>query len=335
MTLPLVELHCHLEGSVPAGLAADLARRNGLPVPGSGSRGLYAFDTLEEFLEDYVAVSGCLRTPDDFAEVTHASLVAGHRDGNLAYREIAFNPTNHPGVELRDAVRAIGDGISSARSACGVDARVVVAVNREHGADVALDLVRQVLVLDDPLVVGIGLDHNELAGPPELFADAFALAGSAGLGRTAHAGERGNADEVRRTLDVLGVGRIDHGYAVLSDPELLSRSLSEGTHYATCWSTALWHARTVGGPAAVSPVPAMVAAGLDVSVSSDDPPMLGTEIGREFRAAADACGWDAEQATAVQVAAARASFLPEGEKRALITRVTAGDPPAARTRPGR
>ena len=327
MNPPLVELHCHLEGSVPVGLALELARRNGLPAPGSPSRDLYAFDTLEEFLEDYVAVSGCLRTPDDFAEVTHASLLAGHRDGGLAYREIAVNPTNHPGVRLADAVRAIGDGIASARSACGVDARVVVAVNREHGTDAALDLVRQVIALDDPSVVGIGLDHNELVGPPELFADAFALAGSAGLGRTAHAGERGDADEVRRTLDVLGVDRIDHGYAVLDDPHLLSRSLSDGIHYATCWSTALWHARTVGGPDAVSPIPAMVAAGLAVSVSSDDPPMLGTEIGREFRAAADACGWDADRARAVQVAAARASFLPADEKEALVARITADGPP--------
>ncbi|WP_432564640.1 adenosine deaminase [Kineococcus sp. SYSU DK003] len=315
LALPKVELHCHLEGSVPASLALELARRNGLPAPGT-DRGLYEFETLEEFLEDYVAVSGVLRTPDDFTEVAYASLAAGARDG-LVYREVAFNPTNHPGVDVADAVEAIGEGIASARAEFGVDARILVAVNREHGADVALGLVRRVVELADPLVVGIGLDHNELVGPPEEFAEAFALAGSAGLGRTAHAGERGDADEVRRTLDVLGVTRIDHGYAVLRDPGLLRRSLDEGVHYATCWSTSQWHA----GPAG-SPIPPMLAAGLDVSVSSDDPPMLGTGIGAEFLAAGEACGWTLADARAVVLAAAHASFLPGTEKAALLERLT-------------
>lgn len=314
LALPKVELHCHLEGSVPVELARDLARRHGVPAPGSTGRGLYEFGSLEEFLEDYVAVSGLLRTPDDVAEVAYSSLAAAQREG-LVYREIAFNPQNHPGLDLGDAVGALADGIASARAEFGVDARIVVAVNRERGAEEALDLVRRVVALDDPRVVGLGLDHNELAGPPELFAQAFAVAGSAGLGRTAHAGERGNAREIATSLDVLGVSRVDHGYAVLDDPALLRRSLDDGVHYATCWSTSAWH----GGGS--SPVPAMLAAGLDVSISSDDPPMLGTQIGAEFVAAGAACGWSLADARAVVLSAVRASFLPPGERVALEWRV--------------
>lgn len=313
LALPKVELHCHLEGSVPVDLVQALARRHGVPL--SSPRPLYAFESLEEFLEDYVAVSGLLRTPDDFAEVAYSALAAAHREGNLVYREMAFNPQNHPGVDVGDAVAAIGDGIASARTEFGVEARIVVAVNRERGAEEAGDLVRRVVALDDPRVVGIGLDHNELAGPPELFAEAFAVAGSAGLGRTAHAGERGNSHEIARSLDVLGVSRIDHGYAVLTDPDLLRRSLDDGVHYATCWSTSGWHA---GG---VSPIPQMLAAGLDVSVSSDDPPMLGTQIGAEFVAAGAACGWSLAQAQDVVLSAVRASFLTEPEKAVLTERL--------------
>jgi hypothetical protein len=54
-------------------------------------------------------------------------------------------------------------------------------------------------------VVAIGLDHNEKDGPPEAFGEAYEIAASAGLHRTAHAGERGDVAEVATTLDVLGV----------------------------------------------------------------------------------------------------------------------------------
>ena len=334
--LPKAELHCHLEGSVPAATAVALARAQGVALPVADPADLYRFSSLEEFLDRYVWVSGLLTTADDFAGATYAALTSAARDGGLRYREMSFNPTNHPDLPYSQALAGVRDGAAAALADAGVTCRFVVAVNREQGATTALDLVREVLAHPCEEVVAVGLDHNELAARPGVFREAFALAASAGLHRTAHAGERGDATEVVECLDVLGVQRIDHGYAVLSDPALVRRLRDAGTHLAACWSTSVFHGPgpqdgTAEGlvapavsldavsPGAVSPVGAMLAAGLAVSVNSDDPPMFGTDIGTEFVRAGRQLGWTREEAADVALAGLRGAFLPEEQRRALVT----------------
>lgn len=317
--IPKVELHCHLEGSVPAATAIALAARNGVALPTTDPNRLYEFATLEEFLDIYVAVSQAMARPDDFATATYDSLAEAARTSNLRYREFAFNPTNHPGVALPDMLAAMTEGARSAETEFGVQTRFIVAINREQPPAVAMELVREVIALDHPLVVGIGLDHNELLGPPALFAEVFAVAAEAGLHRTAHAGERGDAAEVRHSIESLRLDRVDHGYAALSDPDLVTDSIAAGIHYAACWSTAGFHA----GAPAHSPIGAMIDAGLDVSISSDDPPMFGTDIGREYVLAGTELGWNFATASAFVLRCARASFLPVADRDQLAARLAA------------
>lgn len=130
--LPKAELHCHLEGSVPAATAVALARARGVPLPVRDADELYRFSTLEEFLERYVWVSGLLRTAQDFATATYDALVEGARAGGLRYREFAVNPTNHPGLPYRELIAGLLDGAAGAERDAGVTCRFVVAVNREQ-----------------------------------------------------------------------------------------------------------------------------------------------------------------------------------------------------------
>ncbi|WP_432487249.1 adenosine deaminase [Kineococcus sp. SYSU DK018] len=314
---PKAELHCHLEGSVPAEVAVRLARRHGVALPTTDPGELYRYEDLEGFLAVYTAVSRALVTPADLAEVTHACLVAAAAEG-LRYREMSFNPTNHPTTTYRQVLDGVLDGVRSARAETGVDCRLVVAVNREQPPSVALDLVRAALEHRADEVVAVGLDHNELVGPPAAFAEAFALAARGGLHRTAHAGERGNAAEVAASLDALGAQRIDHGYAVLADPGLLARCRTEGVHFATCWSTQMFH----GGDG--SAIAGMLHAGLAVSVNPDDPPMFGTSTGEELARAGTALGWTPGQAQESVLAAVEAAFCDETDRAALAAEVRRG-----------
>jgi len=318
--LPKAELHCHLEGSVPAATAVALARAKGVALPVADPADLYRFSSLEEFLQRYVWVSGLLTTADDLAEATYAALTSAAREGGLRYREMSFNPTNHPDLPYAQALAGVRDGAAAALVDAGVTCRFVVAVNREQGATTALDLVREVVAHPCEEVVAVGLDHDELAARPGVFREAFALAAAAGLRRTAHAGERGDVTEVVECLDVLGVDRIDHGYAVLSDPALVRRLREAGTHLAACWSTSVFHGpgeQTADRPVA-SPVGAMLAAGLAVSVNSDDPPMFGTDIGTEFVRAGQQLGWTREEAVDVALAGLRGAFLTDDQRRTAV-----------------
>jgi adenosine deaminase len=313
--LPKAELHCHFEGSIPAMAAIELAERNGVSLPTDDPSKLYSFETLEEFLAVYVQISRAMRTPSDFAELTYTCLTDAATSGGLRYREMAFNPTNHPELTYPEILAGMLDGIRSAEDDTGVECRLIVAINREQSPAIAMDLVRDVIAHRCDEVIGIGLDHNELAGPPAAFAKAYALAAQAGLHRTAHAGERANSVEIRESVDLLGVERIDHGYAVLQDPALVDRAAAEGWHFATCWSTCLLYC---DGDPTRSQIGPMIDAGLSVSISSDDPPMFGTDIGQEFVYAGAALSWTPAQAAKRALAGLEGAFLDDADRARLV-----------------
>ncbi|WP_327140029.1 adenosine deaminase [Nocardia sp. NBC_01327] len=318
--MPKIELHCHLEGSVPVETARKLARRNNITLPSDDPDALYRFADLEEFLITYQAVSRSMVSAADFALVAYDCLAEASKAGNLRYREMAFNPTNHPDLSYRDMLAGLTDGLSAAATDFGVDCRLIVAVNREHSPGAAADLLRTVAAHRSDHIVGVGLDHNELVGPPEAFQEAFAIAARLGLHRTAHSGERGDHAEITTCIDVLGVERIDHGYAVLDAPAEVRRSIDAGIHYATCWETALFH---VGGEVSRSRIGDMIESGLSVSISSDDPPMLHTDIGTEYVRAGAHLGWTVADAEQCVLDAVDATFLAAGERAALRSRLVA------------
>ena len=326
---PLIDLHLHLIGTVRAETFADLAAACGidLPLPAPELYARINSDPTEDerergpwfpLLRVYETISSCLRTADDFERVTFEALEDGKRDSNLAYAELAFSPSEHLklGVSYRDMVAGIERGFARARRELGVDGRAIAAVNREDTPDVALEMVRTVADHPSESVPGIGLDFYELGGMPETFTAAFALAGQAGLHRTAHAGEHApTAQTVRTALDVLGCERIDHGYQVLRDPEIVAMCAERGVVFNVAFTTSrraliAWRKDSVAK---------MVAAGLRVSINSDDPALFPTTLRREMDIAADVLGRGREDWLLDNSVAA--AFLPDAAKRDLRARV--------------
>jgi adenosine deaminase len=301
--LPKAEVHCHLEGSVPPEVAGRLATKHGMPEA-DGLAGPYDFEDLESFLKYYVAISRSMRTSDDFEEVTYSSLMAA-ADGGLRYREIAFNPQNHPDLSYPSMVQGILRGARAAQEEAGIVSRVLVAINREYGGAAALDLIREVVDHRHDEVVGIGLDHNELVARPVEFVEAYDLARRNGLKLAAHTGERGDATEIAECLDLLKLDRIDHGYAVLLDADLLARTVASQIPFGSCWFVdyppGLVEQRVID-------VRAMTAAGLNLSLSSDDPGLFGSQLGDDFADAALRLGWTVTDAERFSLAGLDACF---------------------------
>jgi adenosine deaminase len=136
------------------------------------------------------------------AEVACEAQAEAARLGNLRYREISFNPTNHPSMTYKQQLDAILDGLADAGKDFGVVERLIPAINREQPASVATDLVADVITHRRDEVVGIGLDHDDSAGPAPMFAEAYALAGRNGRRRTAHASEVHTPSQITDSLDV-------------------------------------------------------------------------------------------------------------------------------------
>ena len=259
----------------------------------------------------------CCRPASDFALVTYEALEDAAMSSNVRYREMFFNPTLHPGLSYTSMLAGITDGIRAAEHDYGITARLIPSIYRQDPVSTAMEMVEAVVARPDDHVVGIGMDGDELADPPERFAAVYALAGKAGLHRGAHVAHDGPASFIETCLDVLGCERIDHGYHVVDDPVLMARLRDSGTAFLCATPTP----RLCGWPSAFdeSPVKRMIDAGLTVTLNSDDPPMLHTDLGTEFQKVCNGWGLGAARAKQFVMDAIDAAWCDASERAALGT----------------
>jgi adenosine deaminase len=202
----------------------------------------------------------------------------------------------------------------------GMTGRLIAGIDRSGSGEDALERVRTVVDHPHEYVAGIGLDNLETAGPPERFAAAYRLAGQAGLGRTAHSSEHAPvAVNTVTCLDVLGCDRIDHGYFVLQDDDVVARVCDEQVPFTVISTTS----RRSWRPWRRASIAAMLEAGLNVIPASDDPGMFPTTLAGEYRILAEGLAVPAERLRAMALAGVEACWLPPAEKAALRSRCVA------------
>jgi len=121
--------------------------------------------------------------------------------------------------------------------------------------------------------IGVGLDSSEMGHPPEKFERVFARARAAGLRLVAHAGEEGPPAYIRSALDVLRVERIDHGVRCVEDPDLVARLAKDRVPLTVCPLSNV--KLCVFDALDKHNIPALLRAGLCVTINSDDPAYFG------------------------------------------------------------
>jgi adenosine deaminase len=135
-----------------------------------------------------------------------------------------------------------------------------------------------------------------------------------------HAGESSGPQSVWDALDQLGAERTGHGIAAAQDLSLQAL-VGRGVALEVC-PTSNVCTRSVPS-LAEHPLPALVAAGVVVTVSSDDPPMFATNLNNEYVVAADLLDLDVSGLADLARTAARVSFLPDHDKAVLTKEITA------------
>ncbi|MGN8026292.1 adenosine deaminase family protein [Microbacterium sp. 22242] len=346
--LPKAELHCHLIGTVRAATFADLARRARLDLPAEPERifadinslppdpSLYADTVIPVPLErspDEPEVSyslfqaskwviESLRDADDLTRIVYEAFEDAHRLSAVRHLELFFDdvPEHLSALGYAGSVAAYAEGIRLAERDFGMTGRLIKGIDRSKSGDEALARVREVVDNPNEYVVGIGLDNLETAGPPERFADAYRLAGQAGLKRTAHSSEHTpSAQNTITCLDLLGCDRIDHGYYVLEDPEVVARVRDDRVAFTVGSTTS----RRSWRPWRRASIRAMLDAGLNVIPCSDDPGMFPTTLTNEYAILNEQIGATHEQLSRMALRAVEASWLPDAERAALRAEVEA------------
>jgi adenosine deaminase len=164
-------------------------------------------------------------------------------------------------------------------------------------------------------VVALGLGGPEVGNPPEKFQAAFDRACAAGLPSVPHAGETVGPESIWGALRVLDAVRIGHGVRCLEDAALVEELRARQMPLEVCPTSnvCLGVAPSLGE----HPLPRLLAAGLYVTLNSDDPPMFNTTLTDEYLAVAHALGWGAGDLEQLVLNALRAALLPAAARAEL------------------
>ena len=281
---PKIELHVHLEGTVRPDTLRAIAKRNDYPLP-DDLESLYRFRDFAHFIEVWILTTNALRTEEDFRQmvVDYAAEAAAH---GAVYLEGIFSPAERVrrGVAWEEIYEGVCAGAAEAREKHGVEVRLTPDIPRGFTQEEARATVEWAARYRDRGVVGVGLGGLEAEFPPEPYEDVFRLARSLGLGSVPHAGEAAGAASVRGALESLGADRIRHGIRSVEDAGLVTELAGRGTVLDVC---PLSNLRTgVVRGLDEHPLPQLVAAGVQCSISTDDPAMFDTDLTRDYEAAA-------------------------------------------------
>lgn len=321
--LPKTDLHMHLEGSIEPELMIALAGRNSIPLrwdTADALRQAYQFDNLQSFLELYFEGCRVLVTQADFYDVTWAYLNRAHADG-VVHAEMFIGPQSFTerDVPIEALMNGVLKAIPDAQSAYGISAGLLISVHRHRSEAEAIAVLDQIEPWQNH-VVGIGMGGAERGNPPSRFANFYQMARERGLRTCVHAGEEGPAAYVREAIEVLAVDRIDHGNACLDDPDLVVDLADRGIPLTVCPLSNLrlnvvtdmkWH-----------PLRAMIDAGLNVTVNSDDPPYFGGYVTENLLACHEALDLSIEDIILLVRNGINAAFIAPGERSRLLAKLT-------------
>jgi aminodeoxyfutalosine deaminase len=289
MSHPKIELHVHLEGTVRPATLLEIARRNDYPLPAETEEGLaelYHFRDFAHFIEVWILTTNALQTAEDFRQVVvdYAAEAASH---GAVYLEGIFSPSERVrrGVGWDEIFSGYCDGAQEARELHGVEVRLTPDIVRGFPLDEAEQVVRHSAAYHERGVVGVGLGGLEAEFPPEPYEPAFALARDLGLASVPHAGEVAGPPSVRGALEQLGADRLRHGIRAAEDAGLVGELADRRIVLDVCPISNL-RTRVVGS-LHEHPLPKLVAAGVRCSISTDDPAMFGTDLTRDYEAAAE------------------------------------------------
>jgi adenosine deaminase len=316
------ELHVHLEGTAPPELVHRISVRNKLPLPERllGDDGRFRYTDFLDFLSTYDLAASVMRTGQDYRDITYEYLCSCASEGTL-YAELTASPDHAALVGLSDQehLGGIARGIDDARRDTGIEGRILISAVRNFGTEQALRVAAYAAEHPHPYVVGFSMAGDEAGFPAGDFAEAFQVAAGAGLGCTIHAGEWAGADSVRAALE-LPVTRIAHGVRAIEDPSVVSELAARGTVLECCPTS-----NVVLGvyPAyADHPLPRLRAAGVRVTLGSDDPPYFGATIGGEYDVCAERMGFSVEDLREITRTAIDAAFCDDDLRAELRRRVS-------------
>ena len=321
--LPKTEIHIHLEGSIRTQTIIDVSKAHGLNLPAYEASELDKHVKVYDQMRDLQAVLDAfdifqrsIASPEVVERIAWELFEDSARQ-NIKLFEVRFSPDwAFQGHNLDWDACLEGLLRAKARAEAEFDMAIgyIAITSRGMGADSCVKTVDWAIRHRDH-ILGVDLADGELLHPVSDFVGPILKAKGAGLKVTIHTGEDTNASYVMDTINNFKPDRIGHGIHSIEDINAVELIKERGiTLEVNPWSNYLTNSvRTIEE----HPLKKLFDLGVKVTINSDDPEVLETNLNNEYRIAHEVLGMSMEQIAACNRNAYAASFIPETQKRAV------------------
>lgn len=338
-SLPLIDLHRHLDGSVRLETILDLGRKHNLPLPAWDVEGLRphvqvtghraespSLPGVMAFIAKFEWMTGVLVDADACRRIAYENVKDARREG-IHYIELRFSPwfmAEAHGLAPESVVEAVIDGATAGAREFGVGVKLIGILSRTYGVEAAWNELEALTPFRDHLAA-LDLAGDEADWPGELFGRHMARARDLGWQITVHAGEAAGPESVWQAIQELGAARIGHGVAAVQDPSLLDYLAEHQIGIESCLTSNV-QTRTVPDYPS-HPLRQFLQRGLRASINTDDPGISAIDLAYEYEVAAPAAGLTAEQARQAQRNALETAFMSSDERKALLKSIAEQNSP--------
>jgi adenosine deaminase len=321
--LPKTEIHIHLEGSIRTQTIIDIAKDYALGLPSYDvhelNKHVKVYDQMRDLgavLEAFAIFQNSITSPDVVERIAW-ELFEDSAKQNIRLTEVRFSPDwAFHGNDLDwDACL---DGLlrAKARAEREFDMAIgyIAITSRSMGPESCVKTVDWAIRHKNQ-IVGVDLADAEDVYPIRDFAKPILKAKEAGMKVTAHSGENTPASAVIETIQTVQPDRIGHGIHIIEDPSAVELVKERGiTLEVNPWSNYLTNSvRTIEE----HPLRQLFDLGVRVTINSDDPEVLETNLNNEYRIAHEVLGMNMDEIMVCNRYAYESSFLPEALKKRI------------------
>jgi len=323
-TIPLTDIHRHLDGNVRLQTILDLGHQFNVALPANNLIDLKPYAQVVEkepdllgFLSKLDWMVGVIGDLDAARRIAFENVEDAFKSG-LDYTELRFSPgymaMSHK-LSAQGVVEAVIDGVKAGEETFGIKVNLIGILSRTFGVD-ACQIELDALLSQKDKLVAIDLAGDELGFPSNLFDNQFKQVRNSGLNITVHAGEAAGSEAIWYAIEKLGADRIGHGVKAIHDEKLMDYLAKHQIGIESCPTSNL-HTSTVDNYQS-HPIKAFLNHEINVSLNTDDPGVSDIDIAYEYNVAAKEIGLTPAQLLTLQKNGLRQAYLSNEEKNQLI-----------------
>ena len=310
--MPKIDLHCHLDGSLTLESVRKITGREVAPEELQAEE---RCRDLAEYLKKFDIPIACLKTAEALKTAARDFLLDAAKE-HICYMETRFAPLHSAGegLDAAGAVEAVLEGLKEAEEICHVRWGLIVCAMRHHSQEDNLAMLKACRAYLGEGVCAADLAGDEASFPMKNYMKLFQEARKLDYPFTIHAGECGNAENIRDAVEC-GASRIGHGIAMSGRPDIQRLCREKRIGIEMCPVSNI-QTRAASSPESY-PLREFMEAGLMVTLNTDNRTVSRTSIAREMEFARTYCGVTEEELAALERNAVDVLFADDGVKHEL------------------